>query len=974
MLQLRSVKSKIILLSVSAIVLVAVAMVGIIVYQKGGLKEDIGQELDELARNETSKIAKDVYLMARATQESLDMQLSHNLKVIENELNRAGVQLSYEKVQWNAINQESKSGRMVELPKMLVGNTWLGQNRELSEKSPVVDDIINLIGGTLTIFQRMNDAGEMLRVSTNVVNERGERAIGTYVPAVKSDGSPNPVIAAIKNGQTYRGKIYLLGSMYLTAYGPIFDKQHNVVGMAVAAIKQEDISSLRKGIMDVVVGKTGYVFVLGGSGQQKGEYIISAGGKRDGENIYDAKDSNGEYFIHDVVDKAVATSKGSVDFVRYPWKNEGDAEARYKLTAVTYFEEWDWVIGAGAYEDDFHAAKARVDNSLGRMIAWGVGGAILMLILASVASLLVSNRITKPLVKMVEVANALAEGDIEQEVEVTSKDEVGELGEAFQKMIEAQKTMVLAAQSVSSGDTDVVISPRSGKDLLAISLRDMVQVIQKLLGETNGLIQAVQNGDLSKRGQADNFQGGYKDLVGGINNLVEAFVNPITMTMNYVERIAAGDIPEKITDEYRGDFNKIKNALNTCVDAVGLLVVDMQDLVTAALDGDLSKRADAKRHNGDFAKIVNGVNETLNAVIEPIRESGDVLDKLANRDLTARVTGDYRGDHANIKNSLNIMAEALHDAMGMVADASDQVASASNQIASSSQAVAEGASEQASSLEETSSSLEEMASMTKQNAENSNQGNAMAKSTRQAANDGKEEMVRMMEAMKQIREAAEGTSAIIRDINEIAFQTNLLALNAAVEAARAGEAGRGFAVVAEEVRNLALRSKDAAQKTEELIHQSVQLSENGESISKSVSDKLMEITESVGKVTEIVGEIATASNEQSRGIEQVNLAVAQMDKVTQQNAANSEESSSAAEELSSQAQELASMVAQFTLARRGGSGAKKISGPTGGAPSKPKAQKPKSNNGELSTSRGDGIRLAPEDIIPLDDDPDFKEF
>jgi methyl-accepting chemotaxis protein len=156
------------------------------------------------------------------------------------------------------------------------------------------------------------------------------------------------------------------------------------------------------------------------------------------------------------------------------------------------------------------------------------------------------------------------------------------------------------------------------------------------------------------------------------------------------------------------------------------------------------------------------------------------------------------------------------------------------------------------------------------------------------------------------------------NVSEIAFQTNLLALNAAVEAARAGEAGRGFAVVAEEVRSLALRAKEAATKTEDLIRQSVKEAGEGEQAARHVAGKLGEIVEGIGKVTDIVAEIAAAAKDQAAGIQQVTLAVGEMDKVTQQNAASAEESSSAASELSSQAEELAAMIGSFQLEGRRG--------------------------------------------------------
>jgi methyl-accepting chemotaxis protein len=334
------------------------------------------------------------------------------------------------------------------------------------------------------------------------------------------------------------------------------------------------------------------------------------------------------------------------------------------------------------------------------------------------------------------------------------------------------------------------------------------------------------------------------------------------------------------------------------------------------VEGRLATRADPSRHAGEFRSIIQGVNDTLDAVLAPVGEASRVLEKLAARDLTAHVSGDFRGDHARLQQAVNSTAEALHDALAQVAQAVGQVSSAASQIASSAQSVADGASEQASSLEETSSQLESMGAATRQAAESAERANAVARSARAAASDGATAMEQMEGAMGKIRASAEGTSQIIKDINEIAFQTNLLALNAAVEAARAGEAGRGFAVVADEVRSLALRAKEAATKTEELIRQSVKEATEGEATSKHVTRKLAEIVQGIGEVSDIVREVSASAKEQATGIEQVNAAVGQMDRVTQQNAASSEESSSAAAELSGQAQELAAMVGSFRLTGR----------------------------------------------------------
>jgi methyl-accepting chemotaxis protein len=501
------------------------------------------------------------------------------------------------------------------------------------------------------------------------------------------------------------------------------------------------------------------------------------------------------------------------------------------------------------------------------------------------------------------------------------------------------------------------------------NLNHCIDAINILISDANMLAKAAVEGRLATRADADRHQGDFRKIVQGVNNTLEAVTGPLGVAARCVDQISKGNIPARLADTYSGDFATLKDNLNTCIDAINRLLADTNALATAAGEGRLSARADASAHQGDFRRVVEGVNHTLDAILAPVSEAGNVLEKLARKDLRSRMVGSYQGDNARIKDALNATAESLHEALDQVAQAADQVSAAAGQIASSSQTVADGASQQASALEETSSSLESMNAMVRRSADNARQANVLATNAKSAATGGSVAVEQMTFAMTKIRASAEGTSQIIKDINEIAFQTNLLALNAAVEAARAGEAGRGFAVVAEEVRSLALRSKEAAMKTEELIRESVRQAGEGEETAKEVNARLTEIVDGVTKVSGIISEISASSTEQASGVEQINRAVTDMNRVTQQNAANSEESSSAAAELSSQSEELASMVATFTLQRdRAKSSARAGKVPTRPLPAGMPPTSARASHGGHGRSHG------PEAIIPLEDATGFRDF
>jgi len=471
------------------------------------VRTDAISETHDVSMAGISQLTDAVLRMCQTSQPLIDQANASRLNWIRERLvQRGGVSVDPSTTtSWQVREQTSTAAAStLSLPQARLGNTPIMPGADDPNSGNAFIDGAGRDGDAFcTIFQRMNETGDMLRIATNVHTAEGKRATGTYIAVRAADGSANPVLTAVLAGKTYTGRAQVAGVLCQTVYAPLLDAHGGVIGMLFTGVEERKaVASLREAMQGIRVGQSGYVYAIRGSGPARGMYVISKDGKRDGENVWEARDDAGNFAIQQIVAKGAALKPGEQAFHEYPWRNKDDSQARLKIVQIAYFAPYDWVIGVGAYKDEFEQvaqktalvanrslvtqlATAGIALVIGALAWWWMSGSLVRNISIAIAEL--TNSVQQMDGAAAHVANSsqtLAKGSAEQ---AAALEQTG----ASLQMLRTSTTH--NAQRAAGADTlaaDALRHADSGKQAMT-KMDEAISGIEQSTAETGRIIKII---------------------------------------------------------------------------------------------------------------------------------------------------------------------------------------------------------------------------------------------------------------------------------------------------------------------------------------------------------------------------------------------------------------------------------------------------------------------------------------------------
>ncbi|WP_068829946.1 methyl-accepting chemotaxis protein, partial [Xanthomonas cerealis] len=399
-------------------------------------------------------------------------------------------------------------------------------------------------------------------------------------------------------------------------------------------------------------------------------------------------------------------------------------------------EKWQQAIDVYSERQHKRGAKAYADANLamdrGRVML--ISGGVAVVVVSALLAWLITRSLTVPLGRATRAAEAIARGELDNDVKTSSNDETGRLLSAMHGMQEQLRNLIAAQLDMAKRH-----------DAGQISYRMDVAV----------------------------FPGDYGRMAAETNSVVDSHVSVQLKLAQIMGRYAIGDLSQDM-DRLPGEKAAFTQTMDEVKANLSAMNGQIRQLAQSAANGDFSARGDAERFQFDFRVMVESLNQLMTTADGNLQSLSALLQSIAAGDLTARMHGEFRGVFAQMRDDANATAEQLAEIVGRIKHSAVSINAAASEIATGNDDLSRRTEQQAASLEETAASMEELTSTVKQNAEHARQANQLAVGAASVASQGGDVVGQVVTTMSGIETSSKKIADIISVIDGIAFQTNIL--------------------------------------------------------------------------------------------------------------------------------------------------------------------------------------------------------